>query len=349
MAMNLEKMDFSRNDPRNMISRIENFPQLCLKAWEECKSFILPSYYIKTKKFVILGMGGSGISGDIVKDLFSDLPIVIESVHNYDVPNWVDEETLVIACSYSGNTEETLAALIEAQNKKAKLAAVSTGGKLKVLCDKYNIPLFNFDFDSEPRAAFPYLFMSLLSIFVKLGHFEMSDKELNQAIEFTEKYRDEFKRDNKTNSNLAKMIAKKIYGKTPIIYSSGKLSSVGRRFKTQINENAKNFAFNETFPELNHNTIVGLNHPKNNHILIMIESNYDNPRIIKRQNITLQILQKNKIPVETIKFLPCESQLAEILTIVLFGDFVSYYLGILNNENIDQNKNIDYLKSELEN
>jgi len=347
MLERLDNINLKKIDPEDMLSHIENFSQSCLAAWGQMKKFAPPSYYIKPTKYVILGMGGSGISGDIIKDLLRSTNAIVEVVHNYDLPGWVDGDTLVIANSYSGNTEETLSAFLSAKEKGAKLITITTGGKLKVLSDKFKIPCIEFNYESSPRAAFPYLFVSILAFFVKIGRLEITDSDFNKSIETLNEYSNKFKLSNRTSINPAKILANKIYNLTPVIYSSGNLVSVGKRFKEQLNENAKNLAFQEIFPELNHNAIEGYIHPKGEIIVLILESNYDHNRITRRQNITVEILKRNKVKFERIKFLPCDSPLSEILVATLFCDYVSFYLAALNNENPTLIKNIKYLKNEL--
>lgn len=346
---NLDKINFSKSDPKNMIECLENFPELCRKAWREAENFSLPAYYLKAKKFVIVGMGASGICGDVMRDLLNEKNIVVESVHDYNLPAWVDDDTVVIACSYSGDTEETLSAYYEAYERRAKMIAITTGGKLKILAEKYSSPLFLFNYVSQPRAAFPFLFVSLLSIFDKLGYLELSDSQFEKTINTLENFINKIKVSVPHSNNLAKTLADKASGKNICIYAGGVLKSVGRRFKTQINENAKNFASLEFFPELDHNAIEGVLFPSKNSNLfvVMLESNFDSERLVKRVNITSRLLRDSRIAHERVKFLPCDSLLAETLTHVLFGDYVSYYLAILNNIDPSPIHNIDHLKSDL--
>jgi len=349
MSKNLDNINFSRFDPKGLYKKLEEFCADCRDAWKIASDFALPSYYIKANKFVITGMGGSGIAGDIISDLLYDKNVLIYPVHDYSLPGWVDKDTLVIALSYSGNTEETLSVFAEARNKGAKLLGIATDGKLKVLADKFNAPCLTFEYKAEPRQAFPYFLTFLVSIFAKLGHLEVTADDFAKMIDFVEQYQQKIKFSSLSNANLAKITAQKLSGRIPFIFSSGLLQSVGRRIKTQINENAKNFAFTECLPELNHNSITGLSFPRGNNIyVLMLESNFDNERIVKRQNITAKILENARIPLIRFKLLPCESQLSEILSCVIFGDYLSYYFAVLNDTNPDSIKNIEYLKAELE-
>lgn len=347
MAINLDNINYKKQDSEGMIDFIENFPQMCINARQIAQDFALPSYYIKAKKFLMIGMGGSGVASDIVCDLLFSKGIVAQSIHDYSIPGWVDRDTVVIVSSYSGDTEETLTGFLEAKEKGAKIVCITTGGKLKTLANKFGIPILTFNVKEQPRAAFPYLFIFVHSIFIKLGHLSLTDSDFASAIDFLEKHILKYKSSTRSAANMAKTIALQIKDYVPIIYSSGILSSVGQRMKTQINENSKQFSFHELLPELDHNSILGYKNPKTNIFIVNLESAFDHQRVTKRQNITCEVLRREKIRFERIKFVPNQGEVAEILTMVLFGDFVSYYLAILNGENPSEIRNINYLKSEL--
>lgn len=343
----LDNLDFKKTDPEGMISHIEAFPELIRDAFTVAKSHTLPSYYIKAKKVVLLGMGGSGAAGDIIRDLLVESGLVVESIHNYILPGFVDKETLVIASSYSGNTEETLAGFISGFEKGAKLVAITTGGRLKILAEKYNAPVFNFNYQAPPRATFPYLFVLLYSIFVKLGYLHISETETEQTLQFLENTLAKYRYSNSLFSNPAKILAQKILGKSPIIYATEKLAGVAKRFKDQINENAKNFAFYELLPEANHNAIEAYGRPKDQLAVIILESNFDQTRNILRENILAEIIHKNHLLLERVKFIQAKDQLVEILVQVMFGDFVSFYLAMLNRVNPSLNDTVDILKKRM--
>ncbi len=344
----LDKIDVSKVDSKGMIRHIENFPLLCEQAFSMADSYSIPSYYIKAKKVVLLGMGGSGEAGDILKNLlFSQTDLVIESVHNYILPGFIDKDTLVIASSYSGDTEETLSGFISAHEKGAKLIAITTGGKLKILAEKYRAPLLKFDYHCPPRASFPFMFIFLLSIFSKLGYINIDRARINNIVTNLKSAINKYQIPNSLLGNPAKILAEKIFGKIPVIYTSDKLAGVGARIKGQLNENSKNFAFHEEIPEVNHKSVEGLLCPKNQIFVLMLESDFEYSRNKLRENVTADVLARNKIPLERIKFLQGQDQLVEIFLHVMFGDFVSYYLAMLNRVNPGTNDTIDYLKERL--
>jgi len=343
----LEDIDLKKVDPKSMGRHIENFPSLFEDAFKLSEMYSLPSYYIKAKKILMVGMGGSGQAGDIAKGLLFETDLIIDSIHNYSLPGWVDEDTLVIANSYSGNTEEVLSAFISAYQKGAKLIAITTGGKLKILAQKYRAPIFTFDYESEPRAAFPYLFTLLISVLAKLGYVNLTQKNVDVSSAALSQLLKKNSLSVSSFQNPAKILAQKIHGRIPVIYSSEKLAGVASRLKAAFNENSKNFAFSEEFPELNHKSLEGLLNPKNMIYVLSLESIDEFERNILRQNITSEILAKNKIPLERIKFIQAKDPLTEVLLMVLFGDLVSYYLALLNKANPGINDLVDYLKSRL--
>lgn len=343
----LENIDLAKVDPTGMIGHIENFSEMCRDAYKQAQNIVIPPYYIKPKKIVLLGMGGSGQTLEIAKDLLYESDLVIECVHNYIIPGWVDKDTLVIASSHSGNTEEVLAGFITAYQKGAKLIAITTGGKLKTLADKYKAPVFVFTCESAPRAAFPYLFFPLLVILDKLGHLKITQNDVDTTTAFLDEATKKYHSSVSAFQNPAKILAQKLHGHFPVIYATEKLHGVGMRLKAAFNENGKNFAFSEDLPELNHKSLEGLAHPKEMAYILQLESNYEYSRNQIRENVTADVVARFKTPIERVKFIQVKDRLSEICLHILFGDFVSAYLGLLNNENPGINDVVDYLKSHL--
>lgn len=344
----LDNIDFAKSDPKQMIKHFERFAALSLDAYRLASDFSLPAFYIKPKKIVLLGMGGSGAANDMLKSLLDESDdLIVESVHDYNLPSFVDRDTLVIASSYSGNTEETLAGFIAAYEKNAKLIAITTGGKLKILASKYKAPLLEFNYPCPPRGAFPYLFILVSQISVKLGHLKYDNEQFNSMVKLLESYLPKYSSSNSIFENPAKILAQKLYGKIPVIYATSKLYPVAERYKAEVNENSKNFAFSEKFPELNHKAIEGIFHPKGICYVLILESNFEYERNIIRQNVTAEILRNHSVPVERIKFMQAKDRVAEIMLFVMYGEFISYYLSILNKENSGINDMVDLLKEHL--
>lgn len=347
MLSPLDNLNYKKVDPSDILTHINNYAEEIYDALTIGKKFAVPSYYIKAKKIVILGMGGSGISGEIVKSLLASSNLVVEVVHDYHIPAYTDSDTLVIACSHSGDTEEPISGFFEARERNAKMIIITTGGKLKSLAGKFKVPCIDYDYKSVPRAAYLYSLVFLLTIFSKLGHYKLDNHIIKDVFETLEKSQAKFAPENNEISNPAKLLAEKIAGKVVVIYASSKLVAVAQRFKGQFNENSKNFAFFEEYPELNHNAIEGLQNPKNACAIISLESNFDSDRINLRQNIISEIINKNHIVYERVRFVSAQNPLSEMIAMLQFCDYVSFYLAILNKVDPTPMPNIDYLKSRL--
>jgi len=338
-------------DKEGMAKIISELPMQIEEGWSQSQKLILPSYYLKANKVVILGMGGSGISGALVKSLLqieNEIPIFVH--RDYGIPGFVDEKTLVIAVSSSGNTGETLDAFMAAYSKGAKLVAICTGGKLESLAKKYKAPVYKFKYQSQPRAAMGYSFAATLGILKKIGIVatEITQKEIDQAISLLKKYNETWKPGITVRKNLAKRIANNIFENIPVIWAGGILEEVTRRWKCQMNENAKNTAFFEVSPELNHNTVSDLDFPKpKNLYVVILKSKFYDPRINKRIEVCRDILNKKEVPHLLVDIDTVGGPLAEMLSYVLLGDYVSFYLAILYDIDPTEIPTIKYLKEKL--
>ena len=174
---------YRRLDPDGMLEHLHRFPALCEQAWHSAADFKLPPDYGQVKKIVILGMGGSAIGGDLVGSLAlneAKVPVLVS--RDYYLPQYVDEDTLVIASSYSGMTEETLSAFEQAFETPAKKLAITTGGKLKSLCETMDAPVFTFEYKTQPRAALPFSFFILLGILHNLGFMPESPRAVPETL-----------------------------------------------------------------------------------------------------------------------------------------------------------------------
>jgi glucose/mannose-6-phosphate isomerase len=341
---------YKRLDSANMLKHLHRFPQQCRAAWHKAKDFKLPRNYTSIDKVVILGMGGSAIGGDLVRSVVSGVSKSIVFVHrDYDLPAFVDDRTLVIASSYSGNTEETLSAFSQSLEKRCKKLVMTTSGKLKALAEDAKIPVFLIDLVSQPRVALGYSFMPLLAFLQKLNLLQDKTAEVEAMIQGLEALLAELKETAPTSSNRAKQLAIKLHGKIAVIYGAGILSEVARRWKTQLNENSKVWAFHEVFPELNHNAVVGYQFPQelaSKIYVVLLRCPSLHPRTLIRYQITCELLKQNSISYEIIDS-QGEHQLSQMMSLIFLGDWVSYYLAILNEVDPTPVKAIDYLKKRL--
>lgn len=301
-------------DNSNMLKVIEDFPQQCKTALELPRGMSVTG---RIDKIVVAGMGGSAIGGDLLKIYMHNLKVPVFVVRNYKVQNFVDENTLVFAVSYSGNTEETISAFEDAVKKKAKTVAVTSGGYLGQIAKK----VIKIPSGLQPRAALGYLFFPVLGILHNSGIVDVKGKEIEEMLGILSK-KDDFK-------TVGERIAKKIGQRTPLVYASEMLGAVAYRWKTQFNENSKVAAFHHVFSEMNHNEIAGYQTmSKNNFFAIIIRDKDDNERIKKRMDITKGIIS-SKVDVEEV-FTTGTFLLSRLFSGIYYGDFASYYLAIAN-------------------
>jgi len=341
---------YQQIDTSGMLKCLHEFPEQCQRAWEGVLEFELPQEYSKIDKVVILGMGGSAIGGGIARRLAlaeSKTPVWVQ--RDYNLPLFVDEGTLVIASSYSGNTEETLSAFTESLKTPAKKLVLTTGGKLKELAEKEGIPTFVIDYQATPRAAFPHSFIPLIGIFQKLNLLGNKSADLQEALRILDELSTDIVETTPLASNLAKQLATKLWGHVAVIYGAGILSEVAQRWKTQFNENSKTCAFFELFPELNHNAVVGYEFPsqvKEGIFVFLLCSSLLNSRILLRYDATAKLLAKAGIGHELVEATGVTA-LAQVMSLVLLGDYISLYLAILNRIDPTPVGSIDFIKKYL--
>jgi glucose/mannose-6-phosphate isomerase len=226
---------------------------------------------------------------------------------------------------------------------------MTTGGRLKELAEDAKVPVFLIDYVAQPRAAVGYGFMSLIAFLQKLGHLEDKTAEVEAMIQDIEKLLGELKETVPTNSNRAKQLAAKLHGKIAVIYGAGILSEVAHRWKTQINENSKSWAFYDIFPELNHNAVVGYQFPPelaSKMYVVLLRCPSLHPRMLIRYQATSELLKQSGISHETIDS-QGKGELSQMMNLIYLGDWVSYYLAILNEIDPTPVKAIDYLKKRL--
>jgi glucose/mannose-6-phosphate isomerase len=334
-----------------MLQRIREMPELCQRAWQMAMNFNLPQDYSRVNKVVVLGMGGSAIGGDLVSNLVASeakLPILVH--RDYDLPAFIDGQTLVIASSYSGMTEETLFSFEQALETESKKLVITTGGRLKTMAEERNIPVFSFDYKAQPRAALPFSFLPILGFLQKLGFISDKSADMSEMVPVLQELSQKINEGVLVSHNPAKQLANRLYGHLAVIYGAGILSEVAHRWKTQLNENSKAWAFYEVFPELNHNAVVGYQFPPelaSKIVVVLLRSTLLPQRIQLRYQVTCRLLDQARVDYQFVDG-DGTNPLSQVMSLVLFGDYVSYYLAILYNIDPTPVKAIDYLKEQLE-
>ncbi len=341
--------DFSELDKANMIGLLEEFPQKMRDALRLGEEFSIPAQSFKN--IVVLGMGGSAIGGDLLSDYLADelsIPIIV--IRGYDIPKFVDENSLVFAVSYSGNTEETLSALKKCLEVKARVIALTSGGKFAVLAQKNNFPVIKVPVGIQPRAAISYLFFPILKALERLSLIKEKVSEIEETINILQDLSRGYCAKSPSENNLAKKVALSLYQHLPLVYGSeGLLEAVAMRWKTQINENSKWPCFWNVFPELDHNEIVGyeIENTINRQIkIIYLQDKEGILRVEQRREITRKIIQD-----KVAEFIVCptkgKGKMARMFSLIFLGDLASYYLAILNQVDPSPVACIEDLKKEL--
>lgn len=305
-----------------MLQALRQFPEQVERALGlACR---VPNGVQGFKNVVVLGMGGSAIAGDLLAS-FSTLPVV--TVRDYELPPWLSGDTFLIAISYSGETEETLVAFREGLRRTRRALALTTGGALAALCEEEEIPWIPVPPGLQPRAALAFLLFPLLGCFSRFGYVRGNP---SSVVTILRRLRDACFPDE--NENVAQSVAKILCGKVPVIYGARTTAPVAYRWKTQINENAKQPAYWMELPELCHNEIVGYElagkvFPQG--IVVFLRTSFDHPRVAKRVEILKEVLSSRGL-----KFLEVwgegEDALSQALWLLYFGDWVSFYLALLN-------------------
>ena len=293
-------------------------------------------------KVMVLGMGGSGIAGSFLSSVMNEYGNVpVFTSNGYEVPNWLDENTLVIASSYSGNTEETLTAFDKIAEKGIGIVSVTSGGRLldKAIENGFDYIKIPSGWPA-PRACFGYSFVSQLAIMGKMG---LLDKDFHkgfiEVIQLIENEANEIK-------DEAKEISNRLIGKLPFIYTNLDFEPLGIRFKQQLNENAKTLAHHAVIPEMNHNELVGWASEYKDIAVVFIKSNLYSERVNARIDLTKEIILKY---VDTMIEIEAKgnSLVEQMLYLVNLTDWVSFYLADSKEVDVMAIENINYLKDQL--
>lgn len=340
-------------DPADMYTKIYDFPQQLQEGFGlPIKSDLSRIKPANIKNIVIAGMGGSAIGGDILRSYIADavrVPVVIN--RNYGLPRFVDQNTLLIASSYSGNTEESLAAFAEGEKRGCPIFIATTGGKLGEKAVAGGHPYVTLPSGYQPRAALGYSFGPVLNFMEQAGFISGQRKLVDDACRFLAGRSKSFAIDLPEKDNVAKQIATKLRNRIGIIYAGADYyDTTAIRFKGQICENAKQLAYANICPEFNHNELVGFEYPKellSKLVVIFLAGPADSKGVTNRFKIINEIVSDKGI--ETI-FVKAEgpNRLAEIFSLIQLGDFVSYYLALHNQTDPSPVHVINRLKTSLE-
>ena len=331
------------NSNNYMRDLIEKFPNNLSEALNISKQHPLKKEYPKFCNIVICGMGGSGIGGKLVSSwIQNEIDIPINFCQDYTLPKYVNNNTLIIASSNSGNTEETISSMIEADEKGATIIAVCSGGKLQSLCEKLNYEYIIVPGDNPPRTSLAFSIVLLTSIF---GQLNLINKEKLKEFELAK----ELIISNKNDIHLeAKKLADFINSKELIIYSEAKYEAVAIRARQQFNENSKILCNHHTIPEMNHNELVGWYGGADHYAVLFLETDDWHKKNKKRLAFSINTIKNKTNNIKSI-YSKGETILIKSLYLINIIDWASLYLAEKNNIDSVYIAVIDSLKNTLKN
>jgi glucose/mannose-6-phosphate isomerase len=320
-------------DKANMLDGLTRFPEQIKESLAIAET-VERFGFLKIDNVIITGMGASAISGDIMGSLFRDkLDVPLFVNREYDLPKWVNKDTLVICISYSGNTDETLSAFKIAYQKKCKIICISTGGKLQELAEKRQVPFIKVPSGIQPRAATAYLLFPSIIFLKKIGLLKTTiDADIQEAIAVTQDLITLIHKAVPEENNLAKQIARQLYNAIPQTYGWGIYTPIAIRWRHQFNENSKLIARTDIAPDCNHNDIVGWSaNPeisKRFTCVVFRDKDEESLDMTTRLNFMRDLFHNTAGAV--IEVLPKgKSQLAKMMYLMCLGDFSSCYLAVL--------------------
>jgi len=324
-----------------MNNYINDFSNHLREAIQIANNITLTPYTKEIRNVLICGLGGSGIGGTIVSDIISSkVNIPITATKDYSIPNFVNEHTLVIANSYSGNTEETLYALEKCQERGAEIAVITSGGKLKTIAEENKYNKIIIPGNQPPRAMFGYAFTEL---FFMLNHYGIIDDSFKSDFDKAITLLDTEKADIQKQ---AMDLAKKMYKQTPVIYVANGFEGVAVRFRQQINENSKMLCWHNVVPEMNHNELLGWRTNVDDLAVVYFRNKCDYDRNQIRMDINKKVISKFTSNITEI-WSKGDSLIENSLYHISLGDWVSWYLSEMNNVDAIEIDVIEFLKGEL--
>ncbi len=339
---------------KQIIKSIQYLPDQIRDILGQARLIKIPTEYKNVSRIVVNGMGGSNLGARIVKSVTVDkLKAPLDIVPGYEVPSYVDKNTLYILSSYSGTTEEPLSVYNKIKKRGAKILAITSGGEMEALMLKDNIPgiIFKPRFNTSglPRLALGYSVFGIMVLLAKSGLFSIKIKEVKEIINQLEINDRRLRPRIKEKNNVAKQIALSFYKKIPVLVGAEFLTGNLHTWRNQLCETSKNFALYLTLPDLNHFALEGLLCPvsnKNNLAFFFLDSNFYHPRVQLRSELTRKVVEKHKIK-SFVYQVKGETKLEQSFKILQLGSWVSYYLSVLNDVEADKTPFVDWFKKEL--
>lgn len=345
--LNLDEVnEIKKIDKSGMLSFCIEAPKHYEQAYRLSQK--LEAEYPKPEAIIVTGMGGSAIGGEILKDWGWDIiKVPIEVCRGYSLPAYANNKTLVFAVSYSGETEETLSALLNAVKRKCMIVCIGSGGALISFAEKMGIPHIKIPTGIPPRAALPYLLTPMLTYVAKTGLEPNINLEFSEALEVMKEICEENRPEIPVGECFTKKLALGLYGKVPVFYGFGYYRSVAQRLKQQFNENSKVPSKWDFFPELNHNEVVGWEGMEFNCFSAVIIRDVEEPEEVRcRIEATKEVIADKLSGIYEI-WSRGRLKLTKMLSTIIIGDFASVYLAILRGVDPTPVETIEKLKKKM--
>lgn len=330
----MAKLDLSKG-----LLSIEQIGSQIKQVWDDTRYIKFPESYSQVQSIVVAGMGGSAYGTHVIQTLFKDeLKVPVFSVPDYALPAWVNEKTLVLLSSYSGTTEETLSAAADAKKKGAKIAGLTSGGKLEQFLKEGDYPRYIFEpkFNpcGQPRYALGYSVFGQMIMLERAGFLKVTQNQFKEVLEVVADCQLHLSADVAANKNAAKLLAFEIVGRLPVIVVAEHLEGAGHVSANSLNETAKSYSEYRVVPELNHHLMEGLAFPDTNEknlLFLLVVSKLYRASNAQRMKLTSQVIEKNKSEFKEIQ-LKSKSKLGQAYEWMLTGMYTAYYLAMLNGQ-----------------
>lgn len=347
------RVDIKKLDVSNVLGSAEQLPDQIEHAWDSLHSMKVSSEYSKVSRIVVSGMGGSALGAHVIKTLYKDtLQQPLEVVNHYQLPAYVDKDTLVVLSSYSGTTEETLASAEDAQKRGAKIAVIAAGGKLLEFAQKHHCPHYaidpKFNPSNQPRMAIGYSVFGQLGLFHAMGIVHIEDKEVHSLVTLLRK-NVAYLSPESVDKNTAKFLAYSAVDKMVVLVGAEHLEGALHVFNNQLNENAKNLTDYISIPELNHHYMESLQFPKHikdSMVFMMVNSQLYHPRVQARFPFTQDVIEQNGFEVQMVQVV-WKTKLEQVWEVIQLGAYTNFYLSMLNGINPAPIPWVDYFKEKL--
>lgn len=347
--------DIARLDSEDVLGAVERFADQCREGWEIGRGAAGLPAAEGIDSIVVFGMGGSGVSGDVIQSIVEPrLPVPFRVIKSYGpLPEWVGRNTLVFAVSYSGSTEETVAALEEAHSRGSRAVTISSGGPLADMAREYGLAHIKIPAGLQPRASLGYLTLPILAVLVDIGLVPEMQSEIDEAVEVLGDLASRCHRKRSIDENPAKQLAARIQGRIPVVYGGpGVGATAAYRFKCDLNEYGKTPAFWHVIPELDHNEIVGWNQladlTRSNFLLVFLRDAGEHERVGLRFEITRSLIEGSVAEVVEMSS-QGHGVIARVLSLIFITQLAAIYVGLGYGIDPGPVEVIQNLKSELSN